>query len=222
MIRRLVSYLVVLGAAFLWTHSLRADRGSVRDDARLDLVPDRLADRLSVDHALDARSLRILRADRVLRRSYLDSRGGKPLELFVAYFGSQETGGQIHSPQNCLPGGGWRIVSRRLWQVDTERGSRNVNEILIQKRGGDQLVLYWFLTRAGIQSNEFRLKWDLVVNSLFRRPTDAALVRVVLPVDESGLKGARQSIHAFALQLLPALERALPLSSSIGVPRRAP
>jgi len=87
-----------------------------------------------------------------------------------------------------------------------------VNEYVIAKGGGRQLVQYWFVTRSGILSNEFGLKWDLVKNSLMGRPTDAAFVRLVLPVGTDGLEATRTTLRLFCREMLPLLDRAIPIS----------
>jgi hypothetical protein len=47
----------------------------------------------------------------------------------------------------------------------------------LERNGSGQEVLYWFRTRSGVVVGEYGLKWDLMVNSLRRRPTDAAFIR---------------------------------------------
>jgi len=205
-------FLLLLGVTALWTHVLRTDRGHVRDDARLDLIPSEVGGRAAQELTIDPRSKRILRASRVLRRAYLDPSGGDAVELFIAYYGSQQTGAQVHSPQNCLPGSGWKILSRSRWFVPWKGTPKPINEFIIAKRDSRQLALYWFVTRSDLLDNEFLLKWDLVRNSLLGSPTDAAFVRLVLPVGPGGLEDARAELHAFCLDLLPSVDRALPLT----------
>ena len=36
---------------------------------------------------------------------------GQPVNLYAAYYRSQRKGQSAHSPQSCLPGGGWEISS---------------------------------------------------------------------------------------------------------------
>jgi hypothetical protein len=45
-------------------------------------------------------------------------------------------------------------------------------------------MLYWFETRSGFVTGEYALKWDLVRNSLARRPTDAVFIRYTAPVEQ--------------------------------------
>ncbi|HZI89793.1 MAG TPA: EpsI family protein [Candidatus Polarisedimenticolia bacterium] len=214
---RLLALLALLAIVGAWTHGLRARQATTQHAAAFDRIPVQVGTRTGVDRSVDARTMEVLRADEVLDRLYRDPRDGTVLQLFVAYFGNQETGSQIHSPQNCLPGGGWRIVQRGLWDAPTRAGSRPVNEFVITKGENRQLVQYWFLTRSGILSNEFALKMDLVRNSLLGRPTDAALVRLALPLGPEGLEGTRRELRAFCGDILPVLDRAIPIARPLAI-----
>ena len=209
---RLVAFLVLVAAAGLWTHVLRGRQAREQHAARFDLIPAQVGPRTGVDEPFDAGTMAALKADLVLGRLYRDPREGSVLQLFVAYFGSQETGSQIHSPQHCLPGGGWRILDRGKWTVLTPAGSRTINEFVIEKGAGIELVHYWFVTRSGVLSNEFALKWDLVRNSLLGLPTDAAMIRLVLPVGPGGLEAARQDLRAFCRTMMPVMDHAIPIA----------
>jgi EpsI family protein len=209
---RLVSFLVLVVAVGVWAHGLRGRQATTQHAANFALIPARVGPRTGVDEILNDQMLGVLRADRVLGRLYRDPTDGSVLELFVAYFGSQETGSQIHSPQHCIPGGGWRILERSKWNVPTRAGSREINEFVISKGAGRQLLHYWFVTRSGILDNEFALKWDLARNSLLGLPTDAALIRLVLPVGPGGLEAARRDLRAFCREMIPVLDNAIPIT----------
>jgi hypothetical protein len=51
-----------------------------------------------------------LRFDDYLLADYA-APGGGPLTLYMAYYQSQRKGQSAHSPQSCIPGGGWEITS---------------------------------------------------------------------------------------------------------------
>jgi len=212
MSRRLIFFLVLVAGAGLWTHVLRARQATTQHAANFATLPARFGTRNGVDEDFDPRTRERLRADNVIGRVYQDPADGSILELFVAYFGSQENGSQIHSPQNCLPGGGWHILERAKWSVPTQSGLQQVNEFVISKGEGKQIIHYWFVTRSGIISNEFALKFDLVRNALLGRPTDAAFVRLARPVGPEGLDQARNDLRAFCKSVIPALDRAVPIA----------
>ena len=209
---RLVSFLILVALVGIWTQTLRGRQARTQHAADFERIPTQVGPRIGVDESFNPRTLDVLRADRVLGRIYRDPADGSILELFIAYFGSQETGSQIHSPQNCLPGGGWRILDRAKWTVPTRAGPRTINEFVISKGGGKDLVQYWFVTRSGILSNEFALKLDLVRNSLLGLPTDAALIRLVRPIGQEGIEAARSDLRAFCRELLPVLDDAIPIA----------
>jgi len=107
--------------------------------------------------------------------------GGPPVNLYAAYYRSQRKGQSAHSPQSCLPGGGWEIAS--LSNVSVPSASRSVgplrvNRALIQKAGQKQIVLYWFKQRDRILTDEYLVKFYLLWDALSRQRTDGALVRV--------------------------------------------
>lgn len=155
-------------------------------------------------------SYEVLKADTSTLRLYYGP-GGKPLWLFVAYFESQKYGSQIHSPKNCLPGGGWRI--ERISPVAASvpgAGALTVNEVIISDGTDYQLMFYWFETRSGILRSEYMLKVDLAKNSLLFNPTDAAFVRVTVPIDDGNLDRARQYGMAFIGQFYDDIQQSLP------------
>ena len=106
---------------------------------------------------------------------------GQPVNLYAAYYRSQRKGQSAHSPQSCLPGGGWEISS--IHSMDLPATSRmvrslHVNRALIQKDSQKQIVLYWFKQRDRILSNEYLVKLYLFWDAVSRGRTDGALVRI--------------------------------------------
>ena len=101
------------------------------------------------------------------------------------YWRSQRQGDTMHSPQNCLPGAGWEPVKQSLLTIADPRNPSDhitVNRYLIQKGLTRQLVLYWYQGRGRIVGSEYWSKIYLVVDAARRNRTDAAIVRVVVPV----------------------------------------
>ncbi|MBA5867058.1 MAG: VPLPA-CTERM-specific exosortase XrtD [Nitrospira sp. CR1.3] len=106
---------------------------------------------------------------------------GTPVNLYAAYYRSQKMGQSAHSPQSCLPGGGWEISSlSNVWVPSTSRSvwPLQVNRALIQKADQKQIVLYWFKQRDRLLTNEYLVKFYLFWDALSRQRTDGALVRV--------------------------------------------
>jgi hypothetical protein len=68
---------------------------------------------------------------------------------------------------------------------------REANLTVIAVQNYKAIMLYWFETRSGGIRSEYGLKLDLVKNSLLFNATDAALVRLTLPVTGDNLIGQR-------------------------------
>jgi exosortase D (VPLPA-CTERM-specific) len=139
---------------------------------------------------------------------------GKTVNFYTAYYDSQRKGESIHTPQSCLPGGGWVFHQSGLTDVPlaaTEGAILQVNRALIQKGDKKQLAYFWFPMRGRVAHNLWEMKalnfWD----ALTRRRTDGALVRVITPVysgEESDSADSR--LQAFVKDVLPVLNQFLP------------
>lgn len=147
----------------------------------------------------DKAVLDVLRADDHLNRYYVET--GQAASLFVGYFRSQTFGATIHSPLNCLPGSGWQPVRTELVPL-ADGGS--MKRVLVQKGEERQLVLYWYQTARRAEGDEYRSKFYLVADAFRSRRNDAALVRVVVPI-EPGRPDAVASASAAAERLASAV-----------------
>jgi EpsI family protein len=135
--------------------------------------------------------------------------GTVPIGLYVGYYDSQRQGDTIHSPQNCLPGAGWRPVASRT--VDVPAGARTlrVNEYVIQKGLDRQVVLYWYQGRGRVVANEYANKALLMLDAARLNRTNGGLVRVIAPVVTT-TSAAVEELTAFVAALFPHLEKHLP------------
>jgi EpsI family protein len=158
--------------------------------------------------AFDAETMRVLGADDYLNRIYHHPTG-RVVGVYVGYYGRQQHGDAIHSPQNCLPGSGWIPVSHRRPTLQTSEGQFPINRYIVEKRGERQLVLYWFEGRGRRVASEYANKAYVLHDALRLRRTDGALVRIIAPMsrDEASAEAGAQ---AFARSLVPHLTRWLP------------
>ena len=156
----------------------------------------------------DADTERVLAADQYLNRAYVapTSATTSVINLYIAYYGSQQQGDSIHSPQNCLPGSGWVPVEKSRILLDAGGQEVPINRYLIEKNGVRQLVLYWFQGRGRIVANEFANKAYLMADALRLGRTDGALVRIITPID-ARRPDADPLAREFARTLLSYLPR---------------
>lgn len=173
---RALILILLLGIAGAYAQVLggrRVESGPLPD---LNGIPAQLDGWVSEDYSMSETSTDVLGADAYLHRRY-ESAGGAQVWVFLAYFREQQVGSQIHSPRNCVPGSGWDVRSLARADELPGRAGQPAQQMMIERNGQRQEMLYWFRTRAGTVTGEYGLKWDLLRNSLLGRPTNAVFVR---------------------------------------------
>lgn len=137
-----------------------------------------------------------------------------PVNLYIAWYDQQSAGESTHSPKACLPGGGWQIKDLRQVQVGNLQvwgQPLRVNRVLIQYEDQRQLVYYWFMQRGRLVTNEYLVKWYLMVDSITRHRGDGALVRLIVPLSPGmSPEQADQQLQAFASAMVPKLGPFIP------------
>ncbi len=162
---------------------------------------------------LESRYIEVLKFDDYVLAEY-SRPGSAPINLYVAYYRSQQKGRSAHSPQTCIPGGGWEITSHTtlyLTTPDHPLHRQPVNRVLIQKGDDKQLVLYWFKQRERLLSNEYLVKFYLLWDALTRQRTDGALIRLTTHVEsnESDMDAERR-LTALAGSFTPVMSQFVP------------
>ena len=160
--------------------------------------------------ALDEDVEQVLGADDYVQAFYARPGEAAEVGLFSAFYLKQTEGSGIHSPEVCLPVGGWEVFSldqRRVEFPGTAYGGFEVNRAVIQKGLSKQLVYYWFEQRGRRFTNDFAAKLSVVEDGFRRGRTDGALVRFTTPIQEGETEAAAearlQRLMAEALERLP-------------------
>ena len=141
---------------------------------------------LGSDDRFDVQTESVLRADDYILRNY-QSPDGRIASLYVGYYATQRNGATYHSPLNCLPGSGWNMSNPATVVIKPANGrpAFEANEYLIQNGKDKQLLVYWYQGRGRAVASEYWGKVYTVMDSLQRRRSDGAMVRVTVPVGES-------------------------------------
>jgi EpsI family protein len=138
----------------------------------------------------------------------------RPVDLYIAWYGSQDKGRYMHSPRTCLPGGGWKILE--LTQVDVPGVKAagqplRVNRAIMGSGTASQLVYYWFQQRGRVTTDEKLTKWHLLWDSVIDGRSDGALVRLIVPLaDGEQTSNADADLARFAAELTSELDRYVP------------
>jgi EpsI family protein len=159
---------------------------------------------------LDLEIVSLLKVNDYVMRLYAN-RDGRTLWLYIGYWSTQRKGAQIHSPRNCLPGGGWEPIeaSRLVVALPGGRAPIEVNRYLIQKDRDQQVVLYWYQSQGKAVAGELAAKIEMVRSAITRNRTDGALVRVSAPVS-GGVAETTDSLVRYVQALYPVLAEYLP------------
>jgi exosortase D (VPLPA-CTERM-specific) len=202
---------LAVSAAFLFTP---APTPVLPDRDPFVLFPRTLGGWSGVSETLAPDIEQVLGADDYVNATYYSAAdsaaAGGMVNFFVAYYDKQTEGSGIHSPEVCLPTGGWEVFSitpHRVDMGDTAYGSFEVNRAVIQKGTSRQLVYYWFEQRGKRMTNDYLAKASVVWDSLTRGRSDGALVRFVTPIapgeSEAEAQTRLEGFMRLALQRLP-------------------
>lgn len=207
MIARTAMVVVMLCAAALAGARANGDEATIARD-RLSSLPLAVGEWEGRDATpLTGDVVAQLGVDDYIHRSYV-GRSRAPIGLYAGYYSSQRQGDTIHSPQNCLPGAGWRPVSSDTLELPLGDRRLTVNKYVIQKGFDRQVVLYWYQGRGRVVANEFANKAWLMWDAATVRRTNGGLVRIISP--ELPGRDATAEVTAFATALLPRLEKLMP------------
>jgi EpsI family protein len=148
----------------------------------------------------------VLRASDYVLRDY-NSANGDIANFYVGYYATQRDGASYHSPLNCLPGTGWVLNKPGRVTITPPNGgpSFEANRYLIESGPNKSVLVYWYQGRGRRVASEYWGKVYTVLDSVRMRRSDAAMVRVVVPVwasEESAIRSAAD-LAGQAAVLLP-------------------
>lgn len=146
--------------------------------------------------------------DDYLMWQYRDAQG-YTLGLYIGFYRDQVEGGIIHSPKHCMPGSGWEPSQMKEISVPAADGKAyTITRMVMQKGGDKQIAHYWFQGRGRVVANEYMDRGLMVWDSIARRRSDGALVRITGSGNDEELDSRKQM--EFIGALLPVIAEFLP------------
>jgi EpsI family protein len=173
---RYIVAILIIGSAGIYAGALRHGQPVSEATPRFEQFPRELSGWWSEDFQASEAIARVLAADATLDRRYRRA-DGTEVGFYIAYFAQQQVNSQIHSPRNCVPGGGGHVQEIRGLRLDIGGVAQPATLMRVGGPNPSHDIYYWYSTQRGAVAGEYALKWDLVRNSLARRPTNAAFVR---------------------------------------------
>ncbi len=136
------------------------------------------------------------------------------VEFFSAWYADQSKGG-VHSPEICLPGGGWEIAWLERSDLTQTMGAEmpfNINRAIIQKGETRMMVFYWFDQKGRKIAWDLAAKYWLLADGIRTGRTDGALVRLttqIMPDESDAAAEARlmdvlRAVDTPLLRFIPA------------------
>jgi len=153
--------------------------------------------------------LDVLGSDDYFTGSYR-KKENEAVNFLVVYFNKQQDGSAIHSPQVCLPGGGWEIIENEDTIISFADGQDSVKRTIIRQGEHKQLVYYWIQQQGQRFSNEYFARASLLMEAFKSNRTDGALVRLITMVDNDDIEAADQRLQQLLKLVAPHLPRYLP------------
>lgn len=145
------------------------------------------------DQRFDDETEKVLRADDYVARNFESN--SRTASLYVGYYATQRNGATYHSPLNCLPGSGWVMSDGGRMTITSAGGqSFEANRYVIENGNQRALIIYWYQGRGNAVASEYWAKIYTVLDSVRRRRSDGALVRVMAPLGNSAAESEKSAI----------------------------
>ena len=200
----LIVVLIFGGVAVNWF----ANRAEASIDRQvLTELPNKLGDwrQRGSEFKFDIQTESVLKVSDYTMREYTleDGRVGN---IYVGYYESQRGGATYHSPQNCLPGAGWVMKDPQFVEIPRGDGTTfTANRYVIENGIYNEVMIYWYQGRGRTEASEYRDKVNTVLDSVSRRRSDGAMVRVMTSVgqDEPAAIKAATDLAAKLAEVLP-------------------
>lgn len=193
--------------AFAWWLQLRPSLEP--EPEALGTLPHEIRGWRGEEIPLEATVESVLQADYNVQRVYLHPTG-RPIWLYIGYYGTARGGRPEHTPRGCYTGAGWGIESSRIIEHGPQP-PHQATEYLVERDGRRRLVHYWFRShrRTGMTGG-LDQNIDRFVGRLLEGRADGALVRLSTPIDAEGEVVARSVLRSFAAALDPLLAERWP------------
>ncbi|MEL6999150.1 MAG: VPLPA-CTERM-specific exosortase XrtD [Pseudomonadota bacterium] len=213
----MIGAVVLTGLLGLYWHAAPSREAALPERSPLVLFPRELAGwSAGPPQRLDAGIEEVLGADDYYSSAFTHPDAAADVDLFIAFYENQTEGEGIHSPEACIPAGGWEMsaISKRTLEVSLPGGAVEtvpVNRAVIQKGLAKQVVYYWFEQRGRRMTSDYAAKAFAVVDGVAIGRTDGALVRLITPLRSGeAAADADARLETFLAATLPSLPQFVP------------
>jgi EpsI family protein len=134
-----------------------------------------------------------------------------PVIAYIGYYDDIAKILEVHTPERCYPGQGWKIISTGESKAALFRGrSIPAKEIMVEKEGSRRLVLWWYTAGSRPFETRIRYIYALLAMSTLTGRSDGSLIRLETPFTAGGEVAAMERIERFQRGFLSQIDKALP------------
>jgi exosortase D (VPLPA-CTERM-specific) len=205
-----VSAMVVLGLTFVLSHGVEF-RNKIPASRAFSEFPMQVGEWTGTREPMEQIYLNALYFSDYILADYINA-AGRAVNFYVAYYQDQRKGESVHSPETCLPGGGWDFKQAGNTRILLGgNATMSVNRAFMEKDGARQLTYFWFAKMGRVLTTLYQLKLYTFWDSLTRQRTEAALVRIITPVypDET-IEVAEARLQGFTREVAGVLNGFIP------------
>ncbi len=159
------------------------------------------------DTTFDEATIKVLRPTDYLMRTYVNAQN-TPITLYVGYHDGSPSAGPIHSPKNCLPGGGWEFKSLEDIPLTYQDTKITVVRAVLTKNGNDTTFYYWYQVRGEIITADLDMKIAEFMGMIIANRKDAAFIRISVPTESR--EQEIELMQNFFQNVYPELKNHLP------------
>ena len=144
---------------------------------------------------------------------FINNKTNDFLLFFVPYYEYQKSRHAAHAPAACLVGSGYAPVRKGMIRrsFPTPFGDVEIGQMILEKDGQFLLSNFWFQGRRRITAGEYLNKWYLFWDSVTKRRTDGALVRIEMPMRKGqSIEEAQKVVDEFTQKIFPVLNQFVP------------
>ncbi len=210
-----ISYLLGAACIFICFWGLNSYLGSamkIPERKTFENFPTAFGDWQGEKLYLEENTLKSLWSDDYVQISFHNQKTGDNIYLLVPYYKYQATRHTVHSPVSCLVGGGYAPLSRKIITKEFPEpfGTVKIRQMYLAKNDRKLLTNYWFQQRGRIIVSEYTHKIYLFLDSITKRRTDGALVRIEMPLKDPDIEKGQATIDAFTKDLMQILIEYVP------------
>ena len=206
-LRFVITYMLLgLAALFIHTHeNIEVPVNEPLTDISTDLAEWTMVGQ----YHFDAQVLEVLKPTDYLYRTYTDQAGNR-VTLYLGYHSGGPDSGPIHSPKQCLPGGGWFKLFEEKRTIQVAGKELPFVQAVYQNDDHKEMFFYFFQVKGRVLTNEYSLKLAEITNSVFHKRRDSAFIRVSIPF-QGELSEATEVGDRFLASIYPQIASVLTL-----------